>query len=324
MTQKGKTTDGLMRHIRDNHHISIGGSKEKKELLEMGYYHGYKAYRFLRTVSNPFSITSFEKIKSVYDFDTELKAALYSSVMQLEMVLKNYTIAIIVSNNDPDLDTVFKLCLNRYKEYDVGSRKYRDEVRQNLLLKQTFDSVIARNYVDKAVIQHYVHNNKPVPLWAIFELITLGDYGNFLLRLNTNTRLGLEEKIGIKDLSIDTDGSMLARHVFIIKELRNAIAHNSIIFDCRFKKIGIRKTITEQLKCKVGIDSVTFNTIVDYLLLIVYYEKSLGESEAKIHLLINNVRAIIKDFEISSDKQTFNRILGTDVYNKLNKIDEYI
>lgn len=118
--KKGKSTDALMRHIRSQHQVVIGGSKEKRELLEMGYYHGYKAYRFLRNVNDPFEIESFKEIKSIYDFDTELKEALYVSVMQLETILKNYTIEVLVSNNDSDIESIFSIYLNRYKEFKLG------------------------------------------------------------------------------------------------------------------------------------------------------------------------------------------------------------
>lgn len=40
-----KTTDGLMRHLR-NTGISIVGSTQKRNLLNTGYFHGYKGYRF--------------------------------------------------------------------------------------------------------------------------------------------------------------------------------------------------------------------------------------------------------------------------------------
>lgn len=40
-----KTTDGLMRHLRDNG-IDISGSKQKRQLMNTGYFHGYKGYRF--------------------------------------------------------------------------------------------------------------------------------------------------------------------------------------------------------------------------------------------------------------------------------------
>ena len=40
-----KTTDGLMRHLRTNG-IAISGSTQKQQLINTGYYHGYKGYRF--------------------------------------------------------------------------------------------------------------------------------------------------------------------------------------------------------------------------------------------------------------------------------------
>lgn len=42
-----KTIDGLMRHLRDSG-IEISGSKQKRQLMNTGYFHGYKGYRFLR------------------------------------------------------------------------------------------------------------------------------------------------------------------------------------------------------------------------------------------------------------------------------------
>ncbi|MDF3294796.1 hypothetical protein P3G69_01795 [Staphylococcus aureus] len=41
-----KTTDGLMRHIRDNKGIQINGSTEKNQLRNIGYFHGFKGYNF--------------------------------------------------------------------------------------------------------------------------------------------------------------------------------------------------------------------------------------------------------------------------------------
>ena len=40
-----KTTDGLMRHLRNNG-IAISGSTQKRQLMNTGYFHGYKGYRF--------------------------------------------------------------------------------------------------------------------------------------------------------------------------------------------------------------------------------------------------------------------------------------
>lgn len=40
-----KKTNALMRHLRDSG-ISIQGSKQKRQLINTGYFHGYKGYRF--------------------------------------------------------------------------------------------------------------------------------------------------------------------------------------------------------------------------------------------------------------------------------------
>jgi CRISPR/Cas system CSM-associated protein Csm4 (group 5 of RAMP superfamily) len=63
---KGKTTNGLMRTLRDKHGINIGGSTHKKELLNMGYFHGYKGYRFIRNSGNRIPFTQFDELIAIY------------------------------------------------------------------------------------------------------------------------------------------------------------------------------------------------------------------------------------------------------------------
>mgnify|MGYP007064450339 FL=1 len=49
MTKKRpKTTDALMRYLREEKGISISGSSQKRKLMNIGYYHGYKGYRYIR------------------------------------------------------------------------------------------------------------------------------------------------------------------------------------------------------------------------------------------------------------------------------------
>jgi len=44
---KVKTTNALMKYLRDKHKIAIGNSKDKRNLINIGYYHGYKGYRYI-------------------------------------------------------------------------------------------------------------------------------------------------------------------------------------------------------------------------------------------------------------------------------------
>lgn len=56
-----KKTDALMRHLRDSG-ISIQGPKQKRQLINTGYFHGYKGYRFFGNAHRRLPFTSyFEK-----------------------------------------------------------------------------------------------------------------------------------------------------------------------------------------------------------------------------------------------------------------------
>ena len=70
-----KTTDGLMRHLRANG-INISGSTQKRQLINSGYYHGYKGYRYFNDSQTRLPFTSFKEIYATIQYDSALKALL--------------------------------------------------------------------------------------------------------------------------------------------------------------------------------------------------------------------------------------------------------
>lgn len=84
-----------MKHLRDSG-IDINGSSQKRRLKNIGYYHGYKGYRFAGTASNRLPLTDFSQMAALYDFDTQLKTLFYSRVMAIETALKNYTLEAVL------------------------------------------------------------------------------------------------------------------------------------------------------------------------------------------------------------------------------------
>src|SRR5699024_4589296 len=46
MADTVRTINSLMAYLRDRKNIDIRGSSHKRKLRNMGYYHGYKGYRF--------------------------------------------------------------------------------------------------------------------------------------------------------------------------------------------------------------------------------------------------------------------------------------
>ena len=57
-----KSIDGLMRYMRVKKHISISGSAQKRKLRNMGYYHGYKGYRFTANLPIAFCILTLRNL----------------------------------------------------------------------------------------------------------------------------------------------------------------------------------------------------------------------------------------------------------------------
>ncbi|MDG4972343.1 Abi family protein [Lactococcus lactis] len=335
---KGKTTNSLMMHIRDNHGIDINGSLEKRKLLEMGYYHGYKAYKYKGKTTNKLGYTTFNQIVSVYTFDNDMKRLLYPYAMKLETILKNIVIDCLVSNSEITFERIYDTKLNRANELSPKAKSFPDKrsrqraeksfrkaTQNKLRLKQEFDRAISNYYGKKDIVEHFVHSGKPIPLWAHFELVTLGSFGSFLSCLCAADKVKISKAVGTYNTAVDRDGILLEKHIFIFKELRNAVAHNSVIFDTRFRTISVSGVIKNQLSQEFSISNIDFTTILDYVILLLHYLKPLGFSKTELKRLVRDIERSIKDFETSLNNNTILfSILGSNYKNKLLKINSFL
>ena len=66
----------MMRYLRNNHNMSIK-SNQAHALRNLGYYHGYKGYRFIRTPQNRISFRTFDELLAINNFDMHLKSEMY-------------------------------------------------------------------------------------------------------------------------------------------------------------------------------------------------------------------------------------------------------
>lgn len=214
MTKKRpKTTDALMRYLREEKGISISGSSQKRKLMNIGYYHGYKGYRYIGKASNSIHYTNFDELMAVYEFDAQLKALFYPYVMQIETALKSYVLEVVVSqvNSDSFIDVYNKL-LDNYKAFSTAGSVYSDfkqrkkaEDKFKYELKRRLD---LRNRIYKVqtdafgngnkIAEHYLNNDMNLPIWAIYELLSLGEFGHFVSCLNFPCRQAISSKLGIR------------------------------------------------------------------------------------------------------------------------------
>ena len=64
-----------------------------------------------------------------------------------------------------------------------------------------------------------------------------------------------------------------------MKDLRNAIAHNNVIFDTRFKTGEINNRLIDLLKKEVGISNINFDYMDAYVIMITHFLKKNGRDQ---------------------------------------------
>jgi abortive infection bacteriophage resistance protein len=325
MGMKGKTTNALMKHIRDNHGIEMNGSKHKRELMQMGYYHAYKRYRFVKSRAMPLQLSSFSEVKAIYDFDIKLKSLLYRPVVEFETVINNYAVDVLAANYDTDLEYTINHQLTNYKRFSNGSNAYKSAYKKYLRLKNILHETIADAYYRNSnPISHFINQSKYIPIWAIFERISMGNTANIVDAMDVNLRINMAKKLGVYEYTKDPKADYITKTIFMIKDLRNAIAHDSPIFDCGFKTAKVDQGITQHLSGITGINNITFGFIIDYLLLLVYYAKQQKKPKREIRKYIMDFDVLIQQLDhVIQHKPSLDRILGSDIHLKINKLKEY-
>lgn len=115
-----------MTYMRDNKKIYIKGSLQKKKLRYIGYFHGYKGYRYCNSPRSLLAYQNFNELQAVYDFDMKLKALLYPQIMFLETTLKNYTLEVILNaTKSSSFADIYTSIMNDYTSYPIGSANYK-------------------------------------------------------------------------------------------------------------------------------------------------------------------------------------------------------
>lgn len=319
---KPKTTNALMAYLRENKHIAINGSLQKKKLRYMGYFHGYKGYRYFNAPTSLLPYTDFNELQAVYDFDMKLKSLIYPQIMFLETALKNYALEIVISACKSErFADIFANSLTAHKQYAKGKDQYNKAMSKRLKLREHVYSTISRDY-KKSLVNHYYEKDKPVPIWAIFELLSLGEFGNFISCLDKPIKISLSKSIGIKT-SHDPDGKLPELFVFTIKDLRNAIAHNGTVFDTRFKTSSINKRISTYIEKETGINDVSFDSIVDYIILIAFMLKFLKYNKKDILTFVMDFEKICETLYKQVPTNIYMRIVYSNTRNKLNSLKSY-
>lgn len=324
MQKKPKSINALMAYMRDVKGINISGSDDKKKLRYMGYFHGYKGYRYHNNPANTYAFNSFDEVQAIYDFDMAIKTMFYPEIMFLETTFKNYVLEVILEEaKSKRFADIYAKVLTNYKAYPIGSNEYKKAINKRMNLRNKVYSLISRDYGKRFIVNHYYDKDQPLPIWAIFELISLGEFGTLVDCLELNTAKKVSKSVGIK-VTYDRDGKLLPLIVYALKDLRNAVAHNNTIFDTRFKTSKVNLRIAKCISVETGINNITFESIVDYVILISFMMKLLECPKKKILAFIRLFEKKCEELRGKVSTSIFNTIVYTDTRNKLNLLKKYL
>lgn len=219
-----KSINGLMKYLREKHNIQIEGSYHKRQLKNIGYYHGYKGYRYIKKPNNRIKFNNFNEILSIIDFDNKVKALLYPQVMFIETALKSYALEIIIQDGKTEnFSQIYSNLMTDYKSYSNQSDRYKNSYKKRLDTYNRIQNVIATSYAsDSTIVSHYLKNDESVPIWAIFEIITLGEFGNLISTFDLNTRKNISKDLGL-NIAFDSSGRLVENIIFLIKDLKGML-----------------------------------------------------------------------------------------------------
>lgn len=320
---KIKTTNALMKYLRDTHNISISNSKDKRNLINIGYYHGYKGYRYINNPLNRIPISSFSEIVSIVNFDSKLKSLLYPQLMQIETISKNIVLQILVEEyNTDEFNEIYEKGMTDYK--NSNSKTYKEKMKHRLKVQNSIYSALSGSYNhDNKIVSHFYSRDRHVPIWGIFEIITLGTFADLIKSLELKTRMRIDKEMKL-NISYDTNAKFPEKIIYLLKALRNSVAHNDVVFDVRFKDSNIDTTLCKYIENEIGCNNVDFNTITDYILIIALLLKKYEIPKTNINKFINEYENIVSEFKSAIPFSIFSQVIHTDTKNKMTNLRQYI
>ena len=317
-----KSTNALLKHLRTKHSIKISGGKQKKQLINQGYFHGYKGYRFFNKPTSTIPFTDYEQINQTILFDAKLKSIFYEKIMFIETAIKSIVLqAILDETKDESIDKMFQLVIQNYGKTDpfaVTIKEKREAQQSYLNLRSFIISKIASEYKNgNPKVTHFYETNKTIPLWALFDILMLGDFGRLYNSLTFDLRDKISKKFNI-DKSIDSSRAVLGQYVYWLKDLRNEIAHNGIIYDARFKTFNPKKASIITLEKAFSIIGIDFSEIGDFALLIDFIELGLGVSVTERKNFVRQINSAVENFKVKIGETFFKSNFETKLTSRLS------
>jgi len=176
---------------------------------------------------------------------------------------------------------------------------------------------------DRIVTHYFATPGEVVPIWALFEVVTIGHFGRLLEQLSSDVLVRIADAWGVRR----RDADLVPHLVFAITDLRNAVAHNGVVFDTRFASAKIRKKVAGMLGHEIGLEPalhVGFDTITDYLVLVVYLSAGLGFPKREVYRATTSYASLTDELRSRVPARVFDLIVHTDNRAKVRRLEAWV
>jgi abortive infection bacteriophage resistance protein len=151
----------------------------------------------------------------------------------------------------------------------------------------------------------------------------MGVFGTFVSCLDNSIKKSISESLKLNQ-SFDSDRKLTQGIIFLLKGLRNSIAHNDVIYDTRFQTSKPSRALKRCLEADTGISDISFNTIVDYFILVIYMLKCFDVTKTELKKIVKSFELGINSFRQKIPISIYSSIFYSDTRNKLNLLKAFV
>lgn len=296
------------------------------ELLRKdGYYHGFKEHMFYKHPNNKLPFSSYKEIHATIEYDRRLKGLFFDKIIWIETSIKNIALAEILDFvGSEDIDDFFSVAVMGLAD-DTNSlsksKKSKFENDKMRLMASVHENLYEAAQEGKSQVLHFHRKGQSnIPLWAYFDLMTMGDFGNLLSCLKPDLRERISVRIGF-DLSFDTGRKLIFECIYILKTLRNAIAHDLPVFDVRFRDTNISKALESNICRSYGLKYFNMDNIADYMTLIFYLIDKLSYPDGELLTFLYDFKEIAESYRNKVSKILWRIVLRPELKKRVMAIE---
>ena len=110
--------------------------------------------------------------------------------MEIETITKNRILQILVEEyNTDNFNDIYEYGMTDYKNFK-NDNDYKEKLKHRLKVQNSIYSSLTKCYNSgNKIVSHFYSKDRYVPLWGIFEIITLGVFADLIKSLEINVRL---------------------------------------------------------------------------------------------------------------------------------------